>query len=284
MAVISAGVQYAKWLKLFETEVPFQLYVDIPEDALDQRKTNLEFETKVETFQDLRDNLDGFSLDEHGFVVKHEPLPFPSELFTHRDKVEKLYFPALENVVREICGNVNKVHFFDWRLRSSEISHSSGVIDLYDPTAWLLPANRVHIDQSPAAALHRVLLHFPDEAEQLLQGRVRILNFWRPISHPVEDYPLAVCEASSVSQDDLLECDHIRKKYIGSTVFLTHKDGYRWRYLSHHRPEELLVMKMFDSNPAVARHCPHVSFKNPAAKPAAPPRQSIEVRALVFSD
>jgi hypothetical protein len=216
--------------------------------------------------------------------VKQEPLPFTSEFFTQRGEVETLYFPELERVTREICGEVKKVHFFDWRLRSSEIPNSIGVIDLYDPTAWLLPANRVHIDQSPAAALHRVLLHFPEEAEQLLQGRVRILNFWRPISHPVEDYPLGVCEASSVNQENLLECDHIRKKYIGSTVFLTHKDGYKWRYLSHHRPEELLIMKMFDSNPSVAQHCPHVSFKNPSAGATAPPRQSIEVRALVFSD
>lgn len=78
-------------------------------------------------------------------------------------------------------------------------------------------------------------------------------SFWRPISHPVEDYPLAVCEAGSVNQDDLLECDHIRRKFVGSTVFLTHRQGYKWRYLSDHRPDEILVMKMFDSDPDVAK-------------------------------
>ncbi|KAK0638517.1 methyltransferase CmcJ [Cercophora newfieldiana] len=283
MATVSAGVQYVKRLKIFETEVPFQSFVDVPKDAPDQRKTNLEFETRVESFLDMRDDIHTFTLDKHGFMVKHEPLGFSSEFFTQRDEVENLYFRELERVIGEVCGAVDKVYFFDWRLRSSEMSNSTGVIDLYDPTAWLLPANRVHIDQSPAAALHRVLLHFPEQAEQLLQGRVRILNFWRPISHPVEDYPLAVCEASSVTQDDLLECDHIRKKYVGSTVFLTHKDGYRWRYLRDHRPDEMLVMKMFDSDLSVTRHCPHVSFKNPLAADTCHPRQSIEVRALVFS-
>jgi hypothetical protein len=117
MATISAGVQYAKWLKLFETEVPFQSYAEIPEDAPDQRKTNLEFETRVESFEDLRSNLESFNLDEHGFMVKQEPLPFTSEFFAQRDEVEKLYFAELERVVREICGKVNKVHFFDWRVR-----------------------------------------------------------------------------------------------------------------------------------------------------------------------
>lgn len=282
MTTVSANVQYAKWLKIFETEVPFQSFVEIPEDALDQRKTNLEFETKVETFTDIRDQLGRYSLDEHGFMVKTEPLPFPIEFFAQREQVEKLYLPELERVAREICGDVDQVYFFDWRLRSSEVSNTTGFVDLYDPTAWLLPANRVHIDQSPSAALHRVLLHFPDDAEQLLQGRVRILNFWRPLSHPVEDYPLAVCEADSVTEDDLLECDHIRKKFIGSTVYLTHRDGYKWGYLSGHRSDEILIMKMFDSEDGVSKHCPHVSFKNPLAKAGAQPRRSIEARALIF--
>jgi len=365
MGTVSAGVQYVKRLKIFETEVPFQSFVDIPEDAPDQRKTNLEFTINIESFGDMRDNINSFSLDKHGFMVKQEPLPFSSEFFTRREEVEKLYFPELERIIGEVCGEVEKVHFFDWRvcppaeltmpnaatdriateqLRSSKISNSTGVIDLYDPTAWLLPANRVHIGRclltsamfcclvvadsaaprpEPGCSSPQSFVAFPTRGRAASSGACtntkvswyhksalylpsamansRVLSFWRPISHPVEDYPLAVCEASSVSQDDLLECDHIRKKYIGSTVFLTHKDGYKWRYLSDHRPDEILVMKMFDSDAGVARRkysgllllrtgeeltmadCPHVSFKNPRASENSQPRQSIEVRALVFS-
>jgi len=116
MATVSAGVQYVKLLKIFETEVPFESFVDIPEDATDQRKTNLEFETKVESFKDMRDDIHILTLDENGFTVKQEPLSFPPEFFTQREEVEKLYFPELERIVREVCGQVDKVSFFDWRV------------------------------------------------------------------------------------------------------------------------------------------------------------------------
>jgi hypothetical protein len=116
MATISAGVQYAKRLKVFETEVPFQSFVEIPADAPDQRKTNLEFETKVEVFTNMRDRLGRYSLDEDGFMVKIEPLPFPPELFSQREKVESLYLPELERIAREMCEDIDRVYFFDWRV------------------------------------------------------------------------------------------------------------------------------------------------------------------------
>ncbi len=44
------------------------------------------------------------------------------------------------------------------------------------------PVQRVHIDQSYAAALSRVPHHLPGaEGEALLRGRVEIINVWRPI-------------------------------------------------------------------------------------------------------
>jgi hypothetical protein len=60
------------------------------------------------------------------------------------------------------------------------------------------PVHRVHIDQSYSAALSRVPHHLPEDAEKLLQGRVQIINVWRPIKTVQRD-PLAVAEASSVN-------------------------------------------------------------------------------------
>jgi hypothetical protein len=34
----------------------------------------------------------------------------------------------------------------------------------------------------------------PGEAEQLLQGRVAIVNLWRPIGETVQSSPLALCD------------------------------------------------------------------------------------------
>ncbi|MNC93041.1 hypothetical protein D3C83_95820 [compost metagenome] len=49
------------------------------------------------------------------------------------------------------------------------------------------------------------------------------------------------------------------------------------------RREEALVFKVFDSEKdGRARFTAHTSFNDPSTPPDAPPRQSIEARALAF--
>jgi hypothetical protein len=49
------------------------------------------------------------------------------------------------------------------------------------------------------------------------------------------------------------------------------------------RREEALVFKVYDSaRDGRARFTPHTSFDDPQSPPSAPPRQSIEARALAF--
>lgn len=76
-----------------------------------------------------------------------------------------------------------------------------------DLTTWLRPSPTAHIgtctdggmvqalfadrswhdaaDQSDRAVLHRIMLHLPEEAPQLLQGRVRIVKYGSPLPDPV---------------------------------------------------------------------------------------------------
>lgn len=120
--------------------------------------------------------------------------------------------------------------------------------------------------------------------------------------HPVEDWPLAVCDGSNVDYADLIEVDHIRRQYIGGTMNAMYKDKYRWYYLHKQTSNEVLLLKQFDSSDSVKAKCesifndgrhrqisdeelvtPHASFHNQHAHPDAPRRESIEVRALVFT-
>ena len=43
-------------------------------------------------------------------------------------------------------------------------------------------------------APNRVREHLPDEADELLKGRVQVINLWRPIRGPVRDTPLAMLD------------------------------------------------------------------------------------------
>lgn len=80
---------------------------------------------------------------------------------------------------------------------------------------------RVHIDQSYKAALSRVPHHLPEEADRLLQGRVQIINVWRPIKTVRRD-PLAVAEANSVSDESLVVTELIYPNRRGETYAVKH--------------------------------------------------------------
>jgi len=185
---------------------------------------------------------------------------------------------------RKIRSCYSDLFFFDWRLRTNVPETWGEVIDLNDFTERLRPVSSVHNDQTAKAVVNRVRLQLPDEADRLLKGRVRVINAWRPISHPVEDCPLAFCDGSTVDMAYMIRTDHVRRRYTGENLYGLYDPNRKWYYLSKHSPDEVLFMKMFDSKEDVkAKCCPHAAFTLPSFPAEAKPRESIEVRALVFS-
>ncbi|BAL75093.1 hypothetical protein S23_18790 [Bradyrhizobium cosmicum] len=79
------------------------------------------------------------------------------------------------------------------------------------------PATRVHVDQTAVSGANRVREHLPDEAEELLKGRVQMINLWRPIRGPLRDSPLAMADGTSVAPDDLVASDLIYPNRRGET-------------------------------------------------------------------
>lgn len=67
-------------------------------------------------------------------------------------------------------------------------------------------------------------------------------------------------------------------------------DKHRFYYIKDMSPDEVLLLKCYDSwgegepggKKGLAVRTPHTAFEDPATPPDAKPRESIEVRALVF--
>lgn len=143
------------------------------------------------------------------------------------------------------------------------------------------PVQRVHIDQSYSAGRGRVSHHLPDEAETLLKGRYQIINVWRPIKTILKD-PLTIAAANSVSDDDLVPIKLIYPDREGETYAVRPGSGHQWHYLFQQTPGEVLLIKCFDSKTdGRARRVPHSSFVDGEFENEEP-RESIEIRALVF--
>ncbi len=144
------------------------------------------------------------------------------------------------------------------------------------------PSRRVHNDHTVTSAPRRVRDHLGADAEELLKHRFGVVNVWRPIRGPVLDSPLALCDARTFADDDLITSDLVYPHVRGETSSVEYKPGHRWYYFSEQRPDEAILIRVHDSaNDGRARLSFHTSFDNPLAV-GAPPRESIEARALVF--
>ena len=118
----------------------------------------------------------------------------------------------------------------------------------------------------------------------MLAGRVRIINVWRPIAHPVAHKPLALADWRTLSADDLVPIDLVYPNRTGGIYGVNHNPAHelQWYYLGGQTPEEVTLIKCYDSETDKARLTPHTAFTDAGSPADAPHRQSIEVRALVF--
>jgi hypothetical protein len=122
-----------------------------------------------------------------------------------------------------------------------------------------------------------------EQADELLKGRVQIINLWRPIRGPLRDAPLAVCDAQSVAPDDLVPSDLVYQDRVGETYAVRYNPDHRWFYVPEMQADEALLLKCFDSETdGRARFMPHTAFQDPTAPAGILPRESIELRTMVF--
>lgn len=74
-------------------------------------------------------------------------------------------------------------------------------------------------------------------------------SVWRPLKGPLEDYPLGVCDYSSVDpekdyepSDDVYENHGVDENYL-----VYRRTGHKWYYLRSQMPTEMLLFRLYDS-------------------------------------
>ncbi|KAK4215076.1 hypothetical protein QBC37DRAFT_372380 [Rhypophila decipiens] len=225
---------------------------------------------------DISGNTDKYSLDSHGFQIYHHESK--EKEFRDDDKIKAEYYPETEQLLKDATGAV-RILIFDHTIRRQPPKSGSGP---KDQIALRGPVRSVHIDQSYEAARQRVSHHLPDEADALLHNRFQIINVWRPIK-PICKDPLAVADANSVPESDLIPAPLIYPNRAGATLLVKPNPRHRWYFKYAQRPDEVTLIKCFDSKEeqGLARRVPHSAFVDPAEEDKED-RESIEVRALVF--
>ena len=111
---LQVTLKFLEWQELYEVEKPFQIFINIPNDAEDRRDTNLVFKSVVLQVHDIRESSKDFSLDENGFMYRQHTTKTTS--FTDRRTVDQNYLPEIEALLRRELDGVDRVFFFDWRV------------------------------------------------------------------------------------------------------------------------------------------------------------------------
>jgi hypothetical protein len=142
----------------------------------------------------------------------------------------------------------------------------------------------LHNDYTDASAARRLEdLLSVGEAAQRLARRYAIVNIWRPLVGPVLNSPLACCDATTLSAQDLVASERRAQDRVGELELVIYSPRHRWFYYPEMQPSEVLLIKTFDTaRDGRARRSIHTAFDNPLAPPGSPPRESIESRLLVF--
>ena len=230
-------------------------------------------ETHRVPIRDARPMIDQLSLDREGFVLLHKQTAVTD--FYNEEQIKAVYYPECERVMREATGAA-RVVAFDHIVRNATMAAIKG-------SGIKMPAKGVHNDYTAWSSPKRVRDLMGDEAEALLQNRFAIINLWRPIRGPLLESPLALCDAQSLEDENLIASDLKYPDRTGETYSITYNPNQRYYYFPRMQADEAVLIRCFDSAlDGPRRFSAHTGFDDPETPADAPPRESIEVRTLVF--
>ena len=219
---------------------------------------------------DARPSIGSLSLDVEGFLLKRRS----TAVFNFYDpaQVRSIYYLEVEQLVKEETGAVRVVAFeHDVRCAPKARSGASNVRE---------PVRVVHDDYTEKSSPERVRLYLAEEADKLLQSRYQVINVWRPVDGPVQEAPLAICDAQSITEEEIVPTEEGVKHEV---YLFNFSPRHRWFYFPGMAKDEALLIKCFDSlDDGRARLTAHTAFDDPTTPPGATPRESIEVRTLAF--
>jgi hypothetical protein len=232
-----------------------------------------QYEKRMVAIADARPIAPQLSLDRQGFHLAHHQTAVRN--FQDDAEVTAVYYPEIARLAQSSTGAA-RVWVFDHTLRASAAAGDGF-------GAVRTPVRVAHCDYTIASGPQRVRDLLPaDEAAAVLRGRFAIINVWQPLKGPVQEAPLAVCDARTVAPPELVGTEMKYPDRAGETYALAFGPTHRWHYVPLMRADEAILMKTYDSaTDGRARFAPHSAFDDPTTPAGAPRRESIETRMLL---
>jgi hypothetical protein len=266
-------------------------------DVSDFSRNRLALESHRVRIHDVRPIQNQLSLGAEGFVLAQHR----TRLTDLHDEatINGAYLAEIQDLVKSITG------------AAAVIVSDGPVVRFNSPKEQnvVRPARFSHTDYTQQTG--RILLPTsydrtisdPEQRKQLTQDliagsiaavgikrtyrRVLAVQTWRALSGPPQDVPLALCAASSVSAEDIVEADFVTglPEHNGATLeFCLYRPNpkHQWFYFPRLERDEVIVFTGFDFDAHAVGRVLHTAFDDPTCAPDVPPRASIEARTFAF--
>tara|TARA_B100000674_G_scaffold497575_1_gene531860 strand:- start:3798 stop:4637 length:840 start_codon:yes stop_codon:yes gene_type:complete len=262
-------------------EAPLMYYIDdgTPAENLTGDETDStriyqgNYEHRKVKIENARPMQGTFTLDIHGFEFLSHKTKVKD--FYSLEQMQQIYYDETAKLIQLVSG-ATRVHVFDHTLRS-------GNRDAREGQPVREPVRRVHNDYTEWSGPQRVYDLLPNEANNLLKNRFAIIQVWRAINRPIKSDPLCICDARNIAKEDLFPSRRVYPDRVGETYVITHSARHKWLYFPEMMRDEVLIFKVYDSAiDGKARWTAHSSFPLPNQDSDKYPRESCEMRALVF--
>ncbi len=207
-------------------------------------------------------------LDTSGFVLTEHN----SEVGNFRDdaEVRLTYYSEVSEIVKELTG-------------AEEVFITQHVVRTEDTSNFNVAYARfVHCDYSlsdPESSREHALADHKDELDVAKPWEFAWYNTWQPFDREVQKNPLAVIDARSLGEDDVVDYYYTGFGGKGLSSMPVFNPNYHLYYFPRMQTSEMMVFKQLDTRPGKALACPHTSFDLEASDDALG-RRSIEVRMM----
>jgi hypothetical protein len=248
--------------------------------ALGGHLTTTQYAPTTVTITNGRPHTSDFGLDRSGFTLLRHHSAVTD--FGDREQLDGTYTAEVADLVKQATG-ADEVVSIGWVIRRVNMALNGA-----QP-----PASDVHVDMHPGRADGRMSVASPrDEPYK----RAIMTSLWRAFSPPPQDWPLALLDYRSVDEtegepnlllfvDKLPDPDNVPDiedpdSMPAGSIFAP-QPHHRWWFFPDLHADEVLLLKLHDTDHSVAWRVPHTAFEAPYAADANP-RESVEFRTIAF--
>ncbi|KAF4488017.1 hypothetical protein FAGAP_11127 [Fusarium agapanthi] len=261
---VRSSIWFLEEKDLYATVKPYSLAFT-PETGIPRENiTRHEVEVLI---SDIRTTKDTLTFDKNGFTTIDLPEQDRQFDWTDETLVKESHYPnVIKSVEAAFQGSRCEVLRHQIRKRDPSFPKSTGKdYEFGQPlraahigeSLYILPSLRMYLilsaDMVRSSAEQLIQECLGNEASKIFTGTYIFANVWHPLSGTNQDWPLAICDASTVDQQrDVEVADYVTTITSREHCMVYARETHRWWYLSDQKATEGLVFRQYQSDKGLA--------------------------------